>query len=234
MRELQSPEIKDLVSALVKAQANVRHAFLDAENPHFRSDYATLESVIDAVKPAFLAQGLVIVQQPMVELSGENILITTVAHESGQWMRSFTQILNEKKSCQSMGSGITYARRYALAAIANIGQTDDDGNEATAPIGNPKVEVETSKPNLPNIKPQVNASKPEPLDHDKAVAAAMKFKIEFGRKYNGRIVGDIPQAELEAYVKWLMASAVRDGTALSLQVQTLKAAYERIYGKQEW
>lgn len=60
--------------------------------------------------------------------------------------------------------------------------------------------------------------------------APSEFMINFGRKYKGKRLKDIPRAELESYVKWLEASAVRDGTSLSFQVQQLKGAFERLYG----
>lgn len=59
------------------------------------------------------------------------------------------------------------------------------------------------------------------------------FTINFGRKYKGKKLRDIPRSELESYVTWLEASAVRDGTALSYQVQQLKSAFERLYGAAE-
>ena len=60
-----------------------------------------------------------------------------------------------------------------------------------------------------------------------------EFTINFGRKYKGLKLKDISRSELESYVKWLEASAVRDGTSLSFQVQQLKNAYERLYGAAE-
>ncbi len=59
------------------------------------------------------------------------------------------------------------------------------------------------------------------------------FTINFGRKYKGKKLKEIARPELESYVKWLEASAVRDGTSLSFQVEQLKAAYERLHGPLE-
>lgn len=130
-RPLQSDAINEITTALVKAQDKIKHAVADSENPHFNSAFASLESDIDATKAALAEQGLVVLQQPWSD-EGERLLVTTLAHTSGQWFRSYTEILNEKKNCQSMGSGITYARRYGLEAITNLGQRDDDGNGASA------------------------------------------------------------------------------------------------------
>lgn len=130
MIAIQSDSLADLASALVKVSMKLQHAVKDAKNPHFKNDYATLESVIDATKQPLAEEGLVILQTTHAE--GQDVtLITTLLHSSGQWMRSFTPVMNEKKNAQGMGSGLSYARRYALAAIAGISQTDDDGNEAS-------------------------------------------------------------------------------------------------------
>lgn len=133
----QSAQINDIVAALVKAQDDLRHAHKDRVNGGFKNKYATLESVIDAVKEAFAKNGLVVVQQPGI-LDGKPVLQTTLAHTSGQWFCSCIPVMNEKNTAQGMGSGLTYARRYALAAIANIGQDDDDGSEASKPGDKPK------------------------------------------------------------------------------------------------
>lgn len=130
--QLQSESIGDLVAALVKAQAKMQHAVKDRTNPHFKNDYATLESVIDATRAPLAEQGLIVVQQPSVE-DGQTVLVTTLAHSSGQWMRSVTPILSERNNAQGLGSGLSYSRRYALAAITNISQTDDDAEQASAP-----------------------------------------------------------------------------------------------------
>ncbi len=131
MQPLQSEKIADLVGALAKANGDISHAIKDATNPHFGNDFAKLESVIDATKGAYLANGIVVIQQPAVDEAGRTLLVTTLAHVSGQWFRSYTPVLSANANDpQKMGSGITYARRYALAAMANIGQHDDDGQAA--------------------------------------------------------------------------------------------------------
>lgn len=138
-RQLQSESIDQVVLALVKAQGKIKHAVQDAKNPHFRNDYATLEAVIDATKAALGECGLVVIQQPFTDENGHMMLITTLAHTSGQWVRSYTSILTDKPTMQNLGSALTYSRRYALAAMCNIGQTDDDGNMASG--NGPQVET---------------------------------------------------------------------------------------------
>jgi hypothetical protein len=92
--------------------------------------YADLGSVIEAIKPHFAANGLSYVQFPV---SGENSVgvTTRLMHSSGEWLEQDYYIPLGKMDAQAAGSAITYARRYALQAIAGIPAEDDDGNAAT-------------------------------------------------------------------------------------------------------
>lgn len=134
-RELQSDKIDLFVKALIKAQALIDHATMDAENPHYESEFASLEAVINVSKKPLLENGIAVVQLPFLDGDGRSMLITTFLHESGQWMRSYTPIFLEKQTYQSLGSGISYMRRYSLAAFLNIGQKDDDGEAANSQQG---------------------------------------------------------------------------------------------------
>lgn len=58
------------------------------------------------------------------------------------------------------------------------------------------------------------------------------YKIDFGRKYKGKKLKEIPRAELESYIKWLDSSEVQDGTPLSQKLEFLKIAFERLYPKE--
>lgn len=123
-----STEINLIAKALVHARQKMSVAIKDSINPHFKNSYADLTSIISATIPALLEFGIVATQQV-----NEDILETVLLHESGQWISSSTRILcKDALNPQAMGSGITYARRYALAAICCIGQDDDDAQGATA------------------------------------------------------------------------------------------------------
>src|SRR3569623_1400863 len=123
-----SESVKQLSAALVNAQAKIKHAKKDSQNPHFRNDYASLESVIDATKEELLSQGVVLLQGMSADGSA---LTTRLQHNSGEFMETDCKILLSKQDMQGLGSAITYARRYAQAAILNISQADDDGNTAS-------------------------------------------------------------------------------------------------------
>jgi hypothetical protein len=122
--------MSEIYKALSKAQSKMKGAVKDSTNPHFRSRYADLESVIDAIKAPFAECGLSYFQ--CVSEDGLR-LITTIAHESGETISGSVPLIIGKQDMQGVGSAITYARRYGLAALAGVSQTDDDGNAACEP-----------------------------------------------------------------------------------------------------
>lgn len=122
--------MNNLISAFIKAQSEMNNARLDSKNPHFKSEYASLESVLDAIKPILNKHGIAIFQ-PMVEVNDRPFIKTILYHESGESIESLTPVIFEKQTAQAMGSGISYARRYALQSLVCIGSDDDDANAAT-------------------------------------------------------------------------------------------------------
>ena len=124
-------ELKELYTALAKAQQQMTHAEKGKTNPAFNSRYAELADVIDATLPLLNANGLCVMQMPCN--SGEFFYLrTTLGHVSGQYIEFETPIVvKDIKNPQSFGSGVTYARRYALSSLCCIAQDDDDGNNAT-------------------------------------------------------------------------------------------------------
>lgn len=119
-----------IAAALVKAQGQIEGAKKDSENPHFKNKYADLGAVWDACRDALKANGIAVVQ--MGELvEGQWALLTILLHESGEQVRGYVPLLNTKGDMQGLGSAITYARRYGLAAIVGVCPEDDDGNAAS-------------------------------------------------------------------------------------------------------
>lgn len=129
----QSEQIGELAAALSKAQGKITGALKDSANPFFKSKYADLASVWDACRVALSENQLAVIQQTESDDSGV-FVITTLAHSSGQWMRSRLRLTPKDGSPQSMGSAITYGRRYALAAAVGVAQVDDDGNAASGKV----------------------------------------------------------------------------------------------------
>jgi len=129
-KNMQSENINELVKALSKAQGSVLKAKEENLNPFFKSKYADLTSIWDACRDALFKNGFAVIQT-LNKIEEKTVLITTLAHESGQWIRSFSPIPNVKPDPQSVGSAITYMRRYSLAAIVGVSTHDDDGEAAT-------------------------------------------------------------------------------------------------------
>jgi hypothetical protein len=140
-----SEQINEIAGALAKAQAEIQNVTKDAKNPHFKSDYATLDAITDTVRPVFSKHGLSVVQIPSYA-DGVTTVETLVTHISGQWIGGATSAPTPKADPQGVGSACTYLRRYSLAAIACLAQTDDDGNAAT---GNGAQQQKAVAPKMP-------------------------------------------------------------------------------------
>lgn len=144
----KSDSIKELATALAKAQAEIENASKNSANPHFRSKYADLAEVLNTVRPVFSKHGISVIQAPSYE-SGIASVETMLTHASGEWMSNTCSAPVSKQDAQGVGSAITYLRRYSLAAFAGIAQEDDDANSAVGhrPASRPApVEAPAGKP----------------------------------------------------------------------------------------
>lgn len=126
-----SESISKIAVALLAAQKGITFAPKDATNPHFKNKYADLGSVVDAVKPALNEAGIVFIQTASPSDDGKLHLATRLMHESGEWIEDTLVMPLPKPDPQGFGSAMTYARRYALAAITGVYQDDDDGNRGS-------------------------------------------------------------------------------------------------------
>lgn len=125
------PEPASLSAAMAIAFGAIEAATKSAPNPHFKSKYADLSGVIDAIKPALVANGLFFTQRPEPAQGG--VQIETVLHYvSGESMSlGILFVPANKNDAQAYGSALTYARRYALVTAFGVPTEDDDGNAAS-------------------------------------------------------------------------------------------------------
>ena len=141
-----SDSTKNLIAALVKAQASFENAKKSSKNPFFNSKYADLAEIIESVKKPLSDNGLGFIQTVekrdgkieirSIDKNGTKremifdnyALVTTIFHESGESIISEYPILTDKEGAQGFGAGVTYARRYALQTLLGIPADDDDGN----------------------------------------------------------------------------------------------------------
>ena len=136
----KSDSIKELATALNKAQSEMSGAKKKETNPFFKKKYADMNSVVDAVRIPFSENGLSYSQFPLFE-SGCVGVETILMHESGEWISSVLMLPMTKQDPQAAGSAITYARRYSLQSIAGIPSEDDDGNHASKPAKKSSIDL---------------------------------------------------------------------------------------------
>lgn len=155
----KSESIKDLAAALSKAQGELDHAKKDVKNEFFKSKYADLASVIDAAKKPLSDNGLSVAQIVDMTETGDLVLETILMHTSGEFISGRYPIKPMKQDPQSVGSAITYARRYAFSAITGIAADDDDGNAASGTGSNKQPEPVNYKAALEATKTQEQLAK---------------------------------------------------------------------------
>jgi hypothetical protein len=157
-----------LAAALTKAQATMSGAKKGSVNPFFKSKYADLASVFEAIKDPFAENNLCVTQVMDVLGTGRMVIKTLLMHSSGQHLTS-SMMLPDIADSQKLGSSITYFRRYSLMSIAGLPAEDDDGNKASQYFDKSKV----SKVKPANVKP---AKKP-PMISDKQ-ASLLKRRLD--------------------------------------------------------
>jgi hypothetical protein len=179
---ITSPDINELAAALSKAQGEMDGAKKSATNPFFNSKYADLAAVKDAIREPFAKYGLSVVQVPQTTFSGTPeayewtakrsgevrygvhvftvvTVLTRLLHTSGQFLEESVSAMLPNGDPQSVGSAISYLRRYALQSVAGIAAADDDG-ETTArrpPIVMEKASIAAS------VTPSVTPNAPRSL-----------------------------------------------------------------------
>lgn len=119
-----------LHSAMASAFGELEAATKSANNPHFKSKYADIGAVIDAIKPALIKHGLFFTQHP--QPSEEGVTVETFLHHASGESLSLGSLYvpANKRDAQGFGSALTYARRYALVTAFGVPTEDDDGNAA--------------------------------------------------------------------------------------------------------
>ncbi len=193
----KSDSIKQIGSALAKFNGEITSIAKDAENPQFKSEYVTLDALIEATRPILQANGLSILQFPLTREDGQIGVQTVLLHDSGEFIESEplymlpTRIAKGggyeiAKDPQAAGSVISYLRRYSYQAILNLNTgEDDDANKATK--GQEKEPVRGIA-----TKEEISMS-PE---------AAGAVVIPFGNKHRGETLKQVYKTD-KSYFDWL-------------------------------
>lgn len=163
-----SESVAKLAPALLAAQRACAAPLKDSENPHFRSKYADLQAVRDAMFSAFAENGLCVIQMPGFA-DGAATLTNRILHTSGEWIEWDAGSPLTKADPQGWRGAVTYLRRTCLEGIANLAAEDDDGNTASqTPKARPVPTV--SRPGAkPNAKGPVVPFGKEPPEGKKGV-----------------------------------------------------------------
>ena len=165
----------NLIDALVKAYSEITSAEFDKVNPHFKSKYASLESVIKAVKPSLVKNG--ILYRQVSKYTENGICIETIFHGHGAELPTGEIFLPvDKRTAQGFGSALTYARRYSLSLACGIGsEEDDDGNQAEKEVGKKSVPKKTPVKKAEPVKEEAPVEKEQVKDEAWAKAFVEGF-----------------------------------------------------------
>lgn len=217
----KSENLNELGTALAKAESEFEQITKDTTNPHFGKTYADLSSLIRATRPALAKHGITVIQIP--RLRGQNFVevTTMIMHASGQFMACeliMPAAQRDRFDAQTIGSAITYARRYAYQSMLNVaGEDDDDGNAAT---GKPNVEtVHNGFDTMPAHSDETPAKKPpassRPINatEKRAFWSAAKQGektqeeiLEYFAKLGIDKTEDMKHADFDAAMKWAVAA----------------------------
>lgn len=165
--------MKNVHSAILKAQQAFDPVLKDAVNPAFRSRYATLSSVLAAVEPAMFKHGLLMLGSLRSEpLDSGGIIIYVgldIIHaDSGEKVAAELGLLPAKLDPQGIGSAISYGRRYLLMTMLGLAAEDDDGNAASR---QPQQQQQPAKP---------QPRQPQPAADVPTVSTAKAMAVEAG------------------------------------------------------
>lgn len=186
----------NIATALAAAQSEMGAALKTAENPHFRSRYADLASVMAACMPALNKHGIAVIQPPCEDEHGRSVETILIHGESGEMLSCRVPLIVAKNDMQAYGSAVTYARRYGLMAMAGIAPEDDDGNAAAkgAPTAPASISAEqfvelrdlAEQAGVPaeKICEAVGATSLEQFPADKLAAAKKKLQLTIDKKAN--------------------------------------------------
>lgn len=170
-----STEIGKLVEALSKAQVDFQpiKKSLTAKvktksGAEFEYKYADLDAVIDATRPHLSKNGLVIMQFPLSNVQARTLtMVTRLAHLSGEWVEgriSLPSTMRDAFDAQSIGSAMTYGRRYGWSAITGVAsEIDDDGKSSIQDGGSHEAQADVAQQRLEEMRAKLTATLPPAL-----------------------------------------------------------------------
>ena len=129
----KSPTHPTFAAAMAAAQAEMSNPVRSSKNPAFNNEYATLETIRNAVVPVLAKHGIAIIQN-VGYVDGAASLKTTLLFGAEQFDAGVAAVPIDRgrNASQQLGSAVTYLRRYSLCAIAGVAEAEaapggDDG-----------------------------------------------------------------------------------------------------------
>lgn len=201
-----SEKVDQICKALLDFHKEVNRIEKDGENPHFGNSYATIDQIIDEVRPLLAKHGLFVMQMATNDDPSEVKLVTRIYHSSGQWMESPPLTLKpQRQDPQAIGSAVTYARRYSLTSFLSLNTgEDDDGNAASLPQS--KNKQQAKQQTKTNTKGQALAT-----DKQKKAIFAIATKKGLDREQVKKLVARLIEREDLQTLTSKEASDIIDG-----------------------
>jgi hypothetical protein len=210
-----SPTITAIAPALVAAVGELAPVGKDATNPAFRNKYATLDAMMEQVRPTLARHGLAVLQSvthPETD-AGRVVGIaveTRVLHTSGEWIAGLVTLPVEKSTAQGTGSAISYGRRYGLSALLGLTAEDDDGQAASTPKPAP---ARAARPAVAPAAPAAEAGQRLYKDvpatprwttftGDIAEALRTPYPFQKGKANHGKPLGECSMELLTSTAEW--------------------------------
>ena len=210
----KSNSIKEIATALSKAQGEFQNTKKEKVNPFFGKKYADLAALWDTCRPVLSKHGLSLLQG--VSSNENNVTITTLLmHNSGEWIESELGLHADQPTPQRMGSAITYGRRYSLSAMLGLAaDEDDDGNEASKENGKKKQQKKTDPP------PQKKATgTTNPLPKD---AARQKIVDEIGSVLTDKVFNAEDRIKVKAEIHLIKSNIAMEALLATWQSEQNK------------
>lgn len=170
---------RTIADALAAAQAELHDPVKGNVNPHFKSRYADLATVLQTVRPVLAKHGIALVQTTDV-VDGVTLLVTRLMWRDEEIIGRYP-VVPTKADPQGLGSAMTYARRYTIQAILGVAaDDDDDGNAASVPVQPKDTSAETiARINACNDLDELRAMRADVAKAGAAASAAWKARGEF-------------------------------------------------------
>lgn len=180
----ESSKLDKLFEALAKAQLEMEVAKMESINPYFKSRYADLTAIVKASRPFLAKHGICIIQRAVTHEQGHTFLHTRMCHSSGQWIESNMAVRPPKSDIQTMGSYLTYLRRYMYAALTGVVSSDEDDDGEIA-MNEPRTQTSPASCSPKISKAQLEVLANELNDHFEILEQLLKG-------FNIKKISDLP------------------------------------------